>query len=105
MPPMPDPPLERWIHAGERRAVLAAATGTIRDAVATRVPAAHVGLETEACIAALADAEAMQDTPALAFLLRDLDEARFAPEGSDAVGELFRRATESADALGEVHSS
>lgn len=104
-PRAPDPPLERWIEAGERRAVLAAATGAVRDAVAKRIPDAHTGLETEACIAALTDTDAMRDSAIIASLLRDLDEARFAPEGSDAVVELFRRATESARTLAEVDSS
>ncbi len=95
----PDPPLDRWIDAGERRTVLAAATGAVRDALATRLPEVHVRLETEACIAALVEAETTWDTGAVAELLQELDRARFAPEGSEDVLDLYHRARDRAQDL------
>ncbi len=100
-PPLaaPEPPLERWIDAGEHRAVLAAATGSVREAVAIRLPEAHIGLETDACIVALLEADTTWDTAPVAALIQELDRARFAPEGADDVLDLYRRARDSAHGL------
>ena len=71
----------------------------VMDALATQMPEMHVGLETEACIAALVEAETTWDTAVVAELLQELDQARFAPEGSDDVLDLYRRARDRAQDL------
>lgn len=101
---IPEPPLDRWLEAGERRTVLAAASVTVRDAVATRLPAAHLGLETEACISAMLEAEMEWDATSVATLLRELDQARFAPERSDDLLDLYQRARDGAENLSQATS-
>ena len=74
------PPVERWADAGEARAVLALASARLRGIVAHAVPEAHEGLDTEACLARVADARPDWPLDELAALLRALDEARFSPQ-------------------------
>jgi hypothetical protein len=92
------PPLDRWSDAGESRAVAAVATSRLRSVIAARMPAAHLGLDTEDLLRAIAR---RGDWPLreLADLLRALDEARFGHTAiADAVG-LARRADELAPRL------
>jgi hypothetical protein len=72
-----EPPLERWADAGESRAVAAAATARIRWAIAERLPAAHVGLDTEDLLRVVRAAGPAWPLGELGDLLRSLDEARF----------------------------
>lgn len=69
-------PLERWADDGESRAVASVATSRLRSLIASRVPAAHAGLDTEDLLRAVAG---RTDWPLaeLGDLLRSLDEARF----------------------------
>ncbi|MGH7513844.1 MAG: hypothetical protein ACREOQ_13075 [Gemmatimonadales bacterium] len=80
------PPLDRWSDAGETRAVASVATRRLRALIASRMPAAHVGLDTEDLLRAIAR---RTDWPLaeLGDLLRSLDEARFGGMAfPDAVG-------------------
>jgi hypothetical protein len=69
-------PLDRWADAGESRAVASIATARLRALIAARMPAAHVGLDTESVLHAVSG---RHDWPLaeLADVLRSLDEARF----------------------------
>jgi hypothetical protein len=81
------PPLERWADAGESRAVAAAATSRLRSVLAAHVPAAHVGLDTEAALVELRAARPNWPLDELGDLLRSLDEARFGHMAfPDAIG-------------------
>ena len=75
-PGLREPPLDRWADAGESRAVAAVAPARLRAQIATRMPAAHAGLDTEDVLRAVAG---RFDWPLaeLGDLLRSLDEARF----------------------------
>jgi hypothetical protein len=77
--PLPGPdeaPLDGWADAGETRAVASVATARLRGLIAARMPAAHVGLDTESLLQTIA---ARTDWPLaeLGDVLRSLDEARF----------------------------
>jgi hypothetical protein len=80
------PPLDRWSDAGETRAVASVATRQLRAYIAAREPAAHVGLDTDDLLRAVAG-RTDWPLPELGDLLRSLDEARFG-QGAfpDAVG-------------------
>jgi len=81
-----EPPLERWADAGESRAVASVATGRLRALIAERMPAAHVGLDTEDALGVVGR---RVDWPLgeLGDVLRSLDEARFGDAAfPDAVG-------------------
>jgi len=92
-PPVMVPvPVSAWAEAGEQRVVLAAATDMVRHAVADRLPGAHPGLDTESCIAVLAASPPRWDAAPVVEVLRDLDLARFRPEGPGEVLTLCRRA-------------
>ena len=82
--------------------MLAAATGTLREAVAARRPDIPVGLETAASVAVLDEADEPWDAKGVAALLRELDEARFGAGDADDVIDLYHRARREADALEEV---
>ena len=91
-------PLERWADAGESRAVASVATGRLRSLIAERMPAAHVGLDTEDVLRAVAK-RADWPLAELGDVLRSLDEARFGDTAfPDAVG-LARWAGELAPRL------
>ena len=88
---VPDPPVDRWIAAGEGRAAATYVTDRVRRALATLVPDVTRHLDTEAVVAVLE-----RDRPDLlvsdiALLLSDLDRARFAPASSDAFVEVVDR--------------
>jgi hypothetical protein len=92
------PPLDHWSDSGETRAVAAVASQRLRGVIATRMPAAHTGLDTEALLQVIA---ARRDWPLteLTDLLHALDEARFGQVAfPDAVG-LARWADELAPRL------
>jgi len=91
-------PLDRWSEAGESRAVAAIAARRLRSVIASRMPAAHPGLDTEDLLRVTAR---RGDWPLaeLAGLLRALDEARFGHAAvADPIG-LARRADELAPRL------
>ena len=77
--PLPGPdhaPLDRWADAGETRAVASVATARLRGLIAARMPAAHVGLDTESLLQVIGG-RADWPLAELGDVLRSLDEARF----------------------------
>ena len=70
-------PLERWADAGESRAVVGSSASRLRHAIASRVPQAHAGLDTDALITVLSSTRPGWPLVELRDLLRALDEARF----------------------------
>jgi hypothetical protein len=85
-------PLSRWADAGEHRAVASLATAQLRAALAERLPAAHMGLDTERVLAEVAAARPEWPLEDFGSVLRSLDDVRFG-------------AAPSAQALGLSHSS
>ena len=85
-------PLSRWADAGEHRAVASLATAQLRAALAERLPAAHMGLDTERVLAEVAAARPEWPLEDFSSVLRALDDVRFG-------------GTPSAQALGLSHSS
>lgn len=91
-PPAPRPealeaPLSRWADAGENRAVASLATAQLRAALADRLPAAHMGLDTERVLAELAAARPEWPLEDFGSVLRSLDDVRFgAAPSAQALG-------------------
>jgi len=85
---LPDVPLARWADNGEYRAVANVAALRLRSALAQRVPAAHIGLDTERVLAELAAARPDWPLEELGDLLRALDDARFGEVGFPDALEL-----------------
>ena len=86
VPPLAEPPLNRWADAGEYRAVANLSAVRLRSAVAQRVSAAHPGLDTERLLSELAAVRPDWPLDELGETLRGLDEARFgATPASDAL--------------------
>ncbi len=80
-------PLSRWADAGEHRAVASLATAQLRAALADRLPAAHMGLDTERVLAELAAARPEWPLEDFGSVLRALDDIRFgAAASSQALG-------------------
>lgn len=92
------PPLERWADAGETRAVASVATSRLRALIASRLPAAHAGLDTEELLRAAA-VRADWPLAELGDLLRSLDEARFGHTAFPDAAGLARWADELAPRL------
>jgi hypothetical protein len=92
--PRTDPPVDdqRWLRAGEPRAVAARAAGGLRAALARAVPEAHPGLSTFEALAIAA--RALPDAPyrELAALLSALDQVAFAAVHGAAVPQLAEQA-------------
>jgi hypothetical protein len=72
-----EPPLSRWADAGEHRAVASLATAELRAALAERLPAAHMGLDTERVLAEVAAARPEWPLEDFGSILRSLDDVRF----------------------------
>ena len=89
-----EPEVERWVDAGEFRAVVSAAVERLRDAIAAALPEASPEIYTETCLAVVEQQRPTWPVAELAELLRAMDEARFAhvPE-VDAIG-MYRSASE-----------
>jgi hypothetical protein len=80
-------PLSRWADAGEHRAVASVATAQLRAALAERLPAAHMGLDTERVLAEVAAARPEWPLEDFGAVLRSLDDIRFgAAASSQALG-------------------
>ena len=93
-PPAIDPPVvdQRWLRAGEPRAVAARAVAGLRVALARAVPAAHPALSTFEALAVAS--RALPDAPyrELAVLLTALDQVAFAAVHGAAVPQLAEQA-------------
>jgi hypothetical protein len=86
------PPVAQWAAAGELRAVTAAGTWELRHAVADRVPAARVTLDTEGCLAVVRASKPEWPLDELEMLLRGMDASRFAPMSERDALQLYERA-------------
>ena len=102
-PRMPELPVEQWSAAGEHRAVLAAASGTLRHALASHLEELPQSGDIEAWIDAVErETETPWDGAAVVALLRDIDRVRFQPEDPGAVLDLYQRCLEVATPAREV---
>lgn len=84
-PADPEPPLARWVGAGEVRAAASVAAEWLRRALEQAEPRARVSLSTEECLAVLRDARPEWPLDDLADALHALERARFAPAVSSDV--------------------
>jgi hypothetical protein len=102
-PGMRELPIEQWSVAGEHRAVLAAASDTLRQALADHMVQVPESGDVEAWVDSVERAtEAPWDGPAVVALLRDIDRVRFQPEDPGTVLGLYRRSLEVASPAREV---
>ena len=83
---------DRWLTAGEPRAVAARAAAALRWALVQRVPAAHPGLSTAECVAACEGRLRADQVAQLAEVLHALDRVAFASAHGADVADLARRA-------------
>jgi hypothetical protein len=90
-------PDERWLAAGEPKAVAARAAHALRVTIARMVPAAHEGLSTLECLAVVEQARPGAPVRELRDLLAALDRVAFATAHGADVVPLAERAR----ALGE----
>jgi hypothetical protein len=101
--PLPSPlPLDRWADAGEVRIVLAAATSTLRDAIAREVPEASAALDVPHVLAAVRTARPEWPHDEIADVLGALDEARFTPGAFPDAAGLATWARNLASQLGKA---
>jgi len=91
--PLNAAPVDSWSRAGEGRAVLSAATGILRHALAERCPEAHPGLDTAACLTVVRERCPALPSAEFAAILVRLDDARFAPGPEGSTERLFADAT------------
>ncbi|MBI4420190.1 MAG: hypothetical protein HY560_05135, partial [Gemmatimonadetes bacterium] len=95
------PPLERWVAAGELRAVAAVAAHRLRVRIAALVPPADRSLAAEECIAVLEEHRPDWPLRDLSDLLRALERARFAPAVPGDVAALVDQVDALLKALGD----
>ncbi|UCF40318.1 MAG: hypothetical protein JSW43_11365 [Gemmatimonadota bacterium] len=87
-----EPPVERWVAAGESRAVAAVTADRLRRHIAEQIPRAGRHLDTEECVRVLHDEVPEWPLRETADVLRALERARFAPAVPSDVVELVERA-------------
>ena len=92
VPVEPEVPDERWVAAGEPRAVAARTAGRLRAELARAIPAAHAALSTAECLAALERERPDAPLRDLETVLLALDQIGFATAHGRDVGELAGRA-------------
>ena len=94
-PGMAELPIEQWSAAGEHRAVLAAASDTLRRALTDHLAQVPESGDVEAWVDSVERAiEVPWDGPAVVALLRDIDRVRFQPEDPGTVLDLYHRSLE-----------
>ena len=89
-----EPQVERWAEAGEPRAVVGIAVERLRAAIAAQLPEAGPQIDTETCLAVMAEHRPAWPLAELSRLLRGLDQARFAHGAEVDALDLYRSATE-----------
>lgn len=87
-----EPPLERWLAAGEGRAVAAVTAEQLRATLEATVPGAHRALGLGDCLAVIEDQRPEWPVRELEEVLRALERARFAPLAPDDAVALRERA-------------
>lgn len=85
-------PVDRWMSAGEPRAVAAVVSDQVRRLIESGVPQAGRHLDTEECLEVLRAAEVGWPLRELSELLRALERARFSPAVPSDVVELVEQA-------------
>jgi hypothetical protein len=88
----PDVADERWLAAGEPKAVAARAAQRLRSAIAQVVPEAHEALSTSECLAVVERARPKAPLRELRDLLTTLDQVAFATAHGVDVGPVAVRA-------------
>jgi len=88
----PEIPDQRWLAAGEPKAVAARAAHRLRSAIACAIPEAHEALSTSECLAAVERARPDAPLRELRELLGMLDQVAFATAYSVDVTPLAARA-------------
>jgi len=88
----PEVPDERWLAAGEPKAVAARATRRLRAAVAAAVPAAHHALVTAECLAAVEREAPKAPLRELGDVLGAMDQVAYATAHGVDVAALAERA-------------
>jgi hypothetical protein len=87
-----EPPLERWVTAGESRAVAAVTADRLREHIAQLIPQAGRHLDTEECLRVLNDEVPEWPLRETGEVLRALERARFAPAVPSDVVEVVEQA-------------
>lgn len=109
--PLEDPvtsstvPIDRWVAAGEPRAVAAATADRARAWIAAHVPDAGRQLDTDTCLAVLRSRRPEWPLHELADLLRSLERARFAPAVPTDVMIVVDQAELLLQRLGDPHGA
>ena len=88
----PEVPDDRWLAAGEPKAVAARATRRLRAAVAAAVPAAHPALATLECLAAVEREAPKAPVRELRDVLSAMDQVAYATAHGVDVATLAERA-------------
>lgn len=91
-PVEPEPAEDRWLAAGEPRAVAARAASRLRGAIAAAIPEAHLGLSHPECLAVIGRTSPGAPVRELTVILAGLELAAFSGASSAEVGALARRA-------------
>ncbi len=90
-PVVPAPPIDRWLAAGEPRAVAAVATERLRGGIERLVPHATRALATDELLTVLGTERPGWPLREIREMLAALDRARFAPLAADDAGELVEQ--------------
>jgi len=85
-------PDQRWLDAGEPKAVAARAAGRLRTILARVIPEAHAGLSTAECIDVVRRHRPQSPPPDLAAVLGGLDQVAFGSGAPQDVTALVRQA-------------
>lgn len=93
-PVVPSPPIDRWLAAGEPRAVAALATERLRGGIERLVPHATRALASGELLAVLEAERPGWPLREIREMLAALDRARFAPLAADDAGELVEQTDE-----------
>jgi hypothetical protein len=93
-PTVPAPPIDRWLAAGEPRAVAAVATERLRAGIERLVPHATRALATDELLVVLEAERPGWPLRDLREMLGALDRARFAPLAADDAAELVEQTEE-----------
>lgn len=89
-----DPPVMRWLSAGETRAVMTLSMDRLRARIAASIPAATRALDTAQCNAVIRLERPEWPLTEIEDLLHALDRSRFAPLGPSDAAELADRMEE-----------
>jgi hypothetical protein len=95
-------PVDRWVEAGEGRAVIALAADAVRSRIAARAPDIGTEVTTDECLHLVRERYPSWPLRDLTGVLRELDRARFAPAVSGDVLETVGRVEAVVEALESI---